>query len=121
MPDPDPKVCCFCGKKDAFVMTCDHVCLHCGDMLQARYGLVVMPEAQLEALRAGKVLVETERDRLCEAAVRYAYSRLPRFDGPEPLSWESLAEVSKEEFRARFLEYLGRQGAGESTREKPDA
>ena len=43
----DPEDCVFCGAVKPFMRTCDHVCLACGDKLQA-LGVMVSSKAQCE-------------------------------------------------------------------------
>jgi len=57
MTKHDPKACLFCGNPDSFVMTCPHVCLACGDNLQAEYGLMIM---SLDTYQAMKIRAEIE-------------------------------------------------------------
>ena len=81
-------------------------CPDCGRPMTC--GHCEMCSPPIEALKAGKRLVENERDKLRELAVRYAYSLRPRFNGPQPIPWAVLTAKTRGQLRDRFDEWLAR-------------
>ena len=79
---PDTKPCVFCGKTNDFLMTCEGVCLRCGDRLQCEHGLIIMPVASSRHLRETGRYWETQHEE-AEAEIiklREALEALKRGD-----------------------------------------